>query len=402
MSRKILPILFATLLLDMVGLGMLFPIIPVIFTDPSSPSFLLQGYSQSSQYLIAGIITALFGLFQFFAAPIVGELSDVYGRKRILTAGVGVLAIAQFLFGFGIMAKMLWLLILARALSGIAGANLAVAQATIADITEPKDRAKNFGLIGGAFGIGFILGPILGGLIAEFTGSAAAPFWFAGLLGIVNTMSITLFLPETRKERSAARSFHMLKGIHNLRAAWRDRDARPVYITNFLYFAGFAFFTSFIGILLINRFGFSEAGIGTFFGIVGAWVTVTQLFILRILVRKYSERSILYFTMPIIGFFFILYPFLPNTAYLYAIIPLVAIPQGLTMANLGALVSKSVSPDEQGAALGINASLLAFSQGLIPFIAGVGSGALGIQTPFIAAGILAWASWLVLFVLSRR
>ena len=96
MQKRVLPVLFATLLLDTIGFGMVFPIIPIIFTDPTSPAFLLTGYSQSMQFLIAGTITAVFGLMTFIAAPVLGELSDVYGRKRLLTIGVAILAASQF------------------------------------------------------------------------------------------------------------------------------------------------------------------------------------------------------------------------------------------------------------------------------------------------------------------
>lgn len=163
MRQKPLLVLFITLLIDMIGIGMIIPIIPILFTDPTSPSFLLAGYSRDAQYLLAGLLTAVFGLMQFLGAPILGELSDVYGRKRLLILGVGVLAISQLLFGFGVEIGSLWLLFISRAVAGLAGANFSVAQASIADVTDPKDRAKNFGLIGAAFGIGFILGPILGG-----------------------------------------------------------------------------------------------------------------------------------------------------------------------------------------------------------------------------------------------
>src|SRR6185369_1025455 len=102
MRKKSLQILFLTLLIDMIGIGMIIPIIPIIFTDPSSPSFLLQGYSQAKQFFLAGLLTSLFGLMLFLTAPILGELSDVYGRKKLLLMGVGVLAFSQLLFGFGI------------------------------------------------------------------------------------------------------------------------------------------------------------------------------------------------------------------------------------------------------------------------------------------------------------
>jgi DHA1 family tetracycline resistance protein-like MFS transporter len=403
MHKRVLPILFSTLLLDMIGIGMVFPIIPIIFTDPSSPSFLLQGYSQSAQYFIAGLVTALFGIMQFIAAPILGEFSDVYGRKRLLTIGVGVLALSQLLFGFGIQIGSLALLLFSRAVAGLAGANFSIAQAAIADVTEPKDRAKNFGLIGAAFGVGFILGPVLGGWIANVAGHAAAPFWFAAALGVINVMFISLMLPETRRVSGAVvQRFNFLKGIQNIFAAFNDKDARPIYITSFLYMSGFSFMTAFMGVMLVGRFGFNEAGVGTYFGAVGVWIVITQLFILRILAKKYNEKSILRISLLVLAAGIAVYPFIPDVIWLYLIMPFIAIPQGLSIANIQALVSKSVSADRQGAALGINGSLLALSQGIIPLIAGIGTGVLGLASPFLAGGVLIALAWLVLFVFNRR
>jgi DHA1 family tetracycline resistance protein-like MFS transporter len=399
-NRRVLLVLFGTLMLDMIGIGMLIPILPIIFTDPTSPSFLLHGFSQTQQYLVTGVITALFGLMQFIAAPILGELSDAFGRKKLLTLGVGVLAVSQMLFGFGISTASLALLFISRAIAGFAGANFSIAQAAIADITEPKDRAKNFGLIGAAFGLGFIIGPVLGGLIASWTHNAAAPFWFAGALGVCNLLFITLLLPETRKGHGN-HGFHILKGIHHIQAAIKDKDVRPVYLANFFYWSGFAFFTSFIGVLLVH-YGFDEAGIGTFFGAVGAWMIFTQLFILRIVAKNFSETKTLRVTMLVVAGVIALYPFMPSTLWLYVLLPLLAIPQGLSMANLNALVSKSVGPERQGAALGINGSLLALANGVVPIFAGGLTGVLGIETSFIAGGILVAGGWAVLFLRKSR
>ena len=402
MQKKTLAILFVTLLIDMIGIGMIIPIIPIIFTDPTSPSFLLVGYSQEHQYLFAGLLTALFGLMQFIGAPLLGELSDVYGRKKLLTLGVGVLALSQLLFGFGIEIGSLTLLFFSRAIAGLAGANFSIAQASIADITEPKDRAKNFGLIGAAFGIGFILGPTLGGFVAHMFDSAAAPFWLASALGLLNTISVSLFLPETHHNRQTEHQFHFLKGIHNIMAAWRDHDARPVYLSSFLYASGFAFFTSFVGIMLVSRFGLDEKAIGTFFGIVGVWIVITQIFILRFLTARYNEKTILRVSLLVLAGILFAYPFIPSVWWLYALAPLLSIPNGLSMANMGALVSESVSSQKQGAALGINGSLMALSQGLIPLCAGVVSATLGIAAPFMVGSLLVVLAWLTLFVFLKR
>jgi DHA1 family tetracycline resistance protein-like MFS transporter len=269
-------------------------------------------------------------------------------------------------------------------------------------VTEPRERAKNFGLVGAAFGIGFIIGPVLGGWVAGLTHNPASPFWLAGILGVINLLFITYFLSETNKNPLASRRFTLLKGVHNIRAAIRDVHARPVYLATFLYMSGFSFLTSFMGVLLVQRFSFDEAGIGTFFGVIGAWVVITQLFILRVIANKYGERQIVRYTMPIMGVTMLAYPFMPSPAALYATMPLLAVPQGLTMANLTSLVSKSVSAERQGAALGINGSLIALSQGIIPLLAGFGSGALGVRAPFIAGGFVIVCAWSVLLFFPRR
>jgi len=404
MSRsRALPIIFGTLLLDMVGTGMVFPIIPILFTDPSSHSFLLHGYSQSAQYLVSGLIIALFGFMQFIAAPILGELSDVYGRKKLLLLGVGLLAVSQAFFGFGIGIASVAVLFVARAIAGVAGANFSIAQAVIADITEPQDRAKNFGLIGAAFGIGFIIGPILGGWIAGVAQDAAAPFWFASVLGIINVLFVSYLLPETRHvARSQRTAFSILKGIHNIRDAFRDVDARPVYLASFLYMCGFSFLPAFMGVLLVVHFGFTETAIGTFFGIIGVWVVITQAFLLRLLTARYKEKAILRFSLLGLAGGIGLYPFLPSAAYVYALAPIIAVPQGLSMANMQSLVSRGVSADKQGAALGINSSLLAFASGIVPLLAGTLSSLIGVQVPFIVGGMFVITSWFVLFVWMRR
>ncbi len=363
---------------------------------------MLMGYSVPAQYFIAGLITALFGLMQFVASPILGELSDVYGRKRLLTLGVATLAIAQMLFGFGIGIASLAILLVSRAIAGLAGANFSIAQAAIADVSAPQDRAKNFGLIGAAFGIGFILGPLLGGWIAHLTGSAASPFWFAGMLGVFNVLFISFMLPETHHNRKEAAHFHIFKGIQNIVAAFKDKQANAVYTASFLYMSGFAFLTSFSGIVAVQRFGFTAAELGTYFGVIGAFIVITQIFILGPLTKRFSERAILRVTLLVLTVSVALYPFMPNVVWLYCLIPFLAIPQGLSIANIGALISKSVSPEKQGAALGINGSLIALSQGVIPLLAGVGSGVIGLQTPFIVGGLSILSAWSILFFFKRK
>ena len=229
--KKILPV-FVIILVDLLGLTIIIPLMPLYAT------------SFGANAMTIGLLGAAYPVMQFIGAPLLGELSDIFGRKRLLMVGVGGLAISQMLFGFGIETGSLVLLFASRILAGLSGANFSIAQAAIADVSEPHERAKNFGLMGAAFGIGFILGPALGGWIAEAAGNPAAPFWFAGILGIVNILLLTFFLRETHHDRQAAHHFHIWKGIENIRAAFRDQDAKPLYFSSFLYGSGFTFFTS--------------------------------------------------------------------------------------------------------------------------------------------------------------
>lgn len=402
-GRKVLPVLFVTLLLDMIGTGMIIPLIPSLFTDPSSPAFLLAGHSNQYQLLMAGLVVALFGIMQFVAAPILGELSDLYGRKKLLIVGVGMLAVSQFFFGVGIEFRLLWLLLLSRAIAGIASANFSIAQASIADVTAPKDRAKNFGLMGAAFGIGFVLGPVISGWLVSATNSPVTPFWFASFLGIINLVLVSLLLPETHVIPKTKRRVSMNQGFRNLHSAFQDVDARPLYVVSFLFPAGFAFFTSFSSVYIVHRFGFTEGQVGTYFGVIGAWIVITQAFVLRILSGKYTEKQILKVTLLMLSVSIATYPLLPTAFWIYTLVPFVALPVGLSMANVAALISKSVSAEKQGAALGINGSLNAFAQGIVPLMAGLLAGTFGLSFPFFVGGLLVLIAWgTFVFSLQKR
>lgn len=394
MERKALTILFFTLVLDMIGIGMVIPIIPIIFTDPHSSSFLLSGIASKYWYFLAGLTTAIFGIVQFFAAPILGELSDIYGRKKLLFLGVSVLAFSQCVFGLGIITKSLTLIIVSRLIGGFAAANFSIAQASIADVSSPENRAKNFGLIGAAFGIGFIVGPALSGYLAHLFSSASAPFWIAGILGGINMISVYFFLPETHKEnRAPVKPITFWKALHNIKAAFADKEVYHLYKANFFYFTGFTFFTSFSGLYLVQKYNLNEAGLGTYFAIIGICIVITQVVILRIITKRKNPLQILRVSMIAVGITSAITPFMPTLFMQYLLIPFIAVPQGLSMANLTALLSTSVPKAKQGVSLGINGSLSALSQGLVPLFGGIIGGIFGVRFPFLLGGICTIYAW---------
>jgi MFS transporter, DHA1 family, tetracycline resistance protein len=374
-QKNVLMVIFFIVFVDLLGFGILIPVIPLLLADPASPYFLLTGGAASlaQGYILLGLLTAIYPLMMFLSAPILGQLSDRYGRKKLLAFSVAGSVVAYLIFAIGIVLRNLPLLFLARAFDGFTGGNIAIAQACIADVTAPKDRAKNFGLVGAAFGLGFIIGPFIGGVLSSPTivkwFSASTPFYFAACLSFFELMLIIFVLPETLKEKIKNAPLKLLKSVSNIIEVYKHKSVRAILSTVFLFQMGFTFFTSFIAVYYISRFGFTQTTIGNLFAYIGIWIAFTQLFITRKLPQD-KEYPIL--RIGLIGtavmLFFVIIPTAPWQ--LLIIYPLFAIFNGITQAYITGLVSRSADSSIQGQILGINSSVSALAQVLPPIIAG--------------------------------
>lgn len=232
-------------------------------------------------------------------------------------------SVSYAIFALGIIFKNIPLLFFARAFDGITGGNIAVAQASIADITAPQNRAKNFGLIGAAFGLGFILGPYLGGKLSDpeiyHSFNATTPFWFAAILAFLNVVSLLIFLPETRKSKVHSLKINWSKSFKNVFHAFNLKQLRPLFITGFLFQSGFSFYITFLSVFLIIKFGFDQGNIGNYFAYVGLWVSFTQLVITRFLAKKFKENQVLKISMAGAGLSVILLFLITNSSELFLI-----------------------------------------------------------------------------------
>ena len=407
MKKKRHPIwiIIFTILIDTLGIGILGPILPQLLGNPASPHYLLgKGAAPGSGYIMFGFLVAVFPVMQFFATPILGQLSDRYGRKPVLALSLAGTAFGYALFAIGIILRNIPLLFVARALDGITGGNLSVAQASIADVTSPRDRTKNFGMIGAAFGVGFIIGPFLGGVLADPTVvswfTAATPFWFAAILATANTIQVLVQFDETNKHM---RHFDVdfTRGVGNIARAYAMPELRPIFLTTFFFNAGFGFFISFFGVFLIYRFGFNEARIGNFFAWVGICAIFTQLVTTRRVAARFSEAEVLKVSLLGVSVVMLAYLMAPSPLWLLAIVPMSSTFNGLSLANMSGLLSRSVAPQVQGEILGIGSSIQALANALPPLLGGFVAASFAPQAPVLAASLTMFVAWLVFVAMYR-
>jgi DHA1 family tetracycline resistance protein-like MFS transporter len=405
-KNKTLVTIFFTVFIDLIGIGILIPVIPQLFANPLSPDYLLPfGVSLNNGYILLGFLIAVYPIGQFFSTPILGQLSDRYGRKKILAISLLGTAISYAIFAYAIITKDIPLLFFSRFFDGLTGGNISVAQAMIADVSSPENRARNFGMLGAAFGLGFIFGPYIGGKLSDPTVvswfSASTPFFFAGLLALANMFFVLYLLKETNKNLRKDK-ITWSKSFNNIRRAYDMKGINVLFLTNFLFYGGFSFFTTFFSVYLMNKFGFTQGNIGDFFAYVGIWSALVQIFITRRVAKKFSEDKVVSITL-IGGALMTLAYFLPQLPWQVLFIPpFFSLCTGLTMANLNSLIAKRSPEKSRGEILGINASVQALAQSIPAILSGFIAATLAPQVPIVIASVVIMASAISFRVLYKK
>jgi multidrug resistance protein len=385
-SRKALAFIFCTVFLDLLGVGILIPVIP----------FFVRQFNENA--LMVGLLALSYSAAQFIAAPALGILSDRYGRRPVLLICVVGTALGDFLFGF---ANTLWLLFAARLFDGFTGGNISIAQAYIADVSSPKDRTKNFGLIGAAFGVGFIVGPALGGWLSQF--SLHTPAFVAGILSLITAAFGFFILPESLPPERRQRTPIALKELNPLKLvgrALRRPALRRFLIVIFAQNLAFSGLATNFTLFTFVRFGLGPQQNGGIFAYIGVVSALMQGVITGRLAKQFSEQRLALVGLGVMTLGYVGIALAPEVWTLYPAMTLIAVGGGLATPSLTSIISKRVSQRQQGSILGAAQALDSLALVVGPVWAGFAFDYLGTSAPYwTGAGWLVVATLLVASVL---
>ncbi len=403
---KPMGLIFATTLLDLLGLTLIIPIFAPMLTE--SNAVLGPEVSEETRNLLYGVLIATFPFFQFLGAPLLGTLSDRIGRKPVLYLTLGGALISYLITAVGVVQGQLWMLFMGRVVQGFSAGNLSVIYSAIADISEEGEKAKNFGLVGAAFGIGFVIGPLVGGILSDPSYvswfSFATPFFFAAALVALNLLLVWRIFPETNQSPNLQAELTPWKGFQNLARAFSDPSLRSIFTVVFLFTFGFTFFTQMIQLFLIKRFDFDQSDIGELFGFVGILLALTQGLIVRYLSKKVSPGPILRITILTLAGSFLLLLIPDTTLGIYLMMPFIVVSNGIANPNLSTMVSNLAPRHLQGETLGMQQSVQALAQ-IVPPLAGGIIVSYSITSPMWLASLsvfLAWVAFIWQFGMKKK
>jgi DHA1 family tetracycline resistance protein-like MFS transporter len=381
MKAKPILVVFLTVVLDLVGFGIVIPLL----------TFYAETFHATPEQVT--LLMACYSLAQFVCAPLWGQLSDRIGRRPVMLLSVGMTAL--MLAGFA-GSTSLWMLFLFRTLHGAMTANISTAQACMADLTTPENRAKGMGLIGAGFGIGFTLGPVIGGVLASDPNAApgvhalsaahlAVPLWLAAGLSALNFLLAVAWLPETRHAGSS-RSQRSISPA----ALWRALSLPTVGLCialSALQVFSFALMESTFTLFAWHQRGMGPMANAELFGLVGIVGVIIQGGLIGRLVKRFGERPFVPIGLGVLAIGVALLPFAPGMGGLACVFAVMAVGQALATPSLQALISRGAAADEQGAILGSSQSLSALSRAAGPTLGGQLYG-LSPGLPFLMASAL--------------
>lgn len=367
MRKRNLFTIFLIVFVDMLGIGVMIPVLPAYVAA-------FGGSEVDFAWLIG-----IYPLMQFFSTPILGGLSDRFGRRPLLLISLAGTLIAWLTLGF---AQALWVLFAARILDGLTGGNIAIAQAIITDVTDEKGRARGLGLIGAAIGLGFVCGPAIGSFLS-LLGMRAPAFAAAGLSAI-NLMGVALYLAETRDpainaaRMAGARGFAAMK---QFRASLARPLVGPLLLTRLVYFFPFALFEGIFILYLYERFDLEAFGAGLVMTYVGVLIALVQGGLIGRLTDKFGEPALIKVSFFVMALGLLGWALSPALAVLLLVLAPLSMSLGILNTAIRSLLSKAAASEEQGGTLGLAAALDGLNRAAGPVAGGYIMSFMGVWGP---------------------
>jgi len=379
-SFSALVVLFTIVFINLVGFGLIVPLLPFFGTSLGAEPWQIT------------LLFAAYSLGQFFAEPFWGRLSDRIGRKPVLLITLIANAAGYLMLAF---VPDIWTAIAVRLFTGLGAGNISTVQGYVADVTPPEQRAGRMGLMGAAFGLGFIVGPGVGGLLVDEAAGRQgfmAPIYLAAIMAAVAAVGVVLFLKESRaKADPAAPRERFLSG---LKVAQTNPVVSRVLLVTLIFMAGFAGMESTFALWAEQGWNWHAREVGLNFMAVGVVSVLSQALLTGRLARRFGEARVLAFGAMIFGVSLVaqiaaVHLFPGHPWLVPAITAVTAFGMSLTMPNVSALISRSVDPDRQGQMLGLNMASGSIARILGPIVAGVIYSSLGPDWPFLIGALFA-------------
>jgi len=399
MDRRIV-ILFVTIFIDLLGFGIIIPILPNLAKELVEGKAIAQSLNPD---VAVGLVAAVFSVIQFLFAPIFGSISDRVGRRPIILGSILANALGYVIFG---LAGSFMVLLVARIVSGFGSANISASQAYIADISKPEERAKKMGIIGAAFGLGFVFGPPIGGWLFHIGGREHGLEWvgfFTAALCLLNFVWAFFALPESNTEKSGVKRKpkDTFKGMVQ---AWSIDVIGELLLINFIYISAFSMMQINASVLWKERYELTPAEIGNIFGIIGVFSAIVQGTLIGFFQKKLGLRKMLIIGSPIAGLGLAIIP-LPSVEWFYPVqiiaILLLSLSNGLLMPSINSLVSLHSPAGSQGKMLGILQSMGSLARAVGPLLSGF-LYAQYFALPYWAGGLLMVITLMLVLLLSKK
>ena len=386
-KNSLLP-LFSVVFVDMLGFGFILPLLPYIASNwGATPA-------------IIGLIGAAYPFGQFIGAPLVGRYSDRFGRKPLLLISITGTFLSLLMLGF---AKSIAIIMISRFLDGLTGGNITVAQAYIADVTDEKTRAKSMGMIGAAFGLGFILGPASGGFLSHW-GYAVPAFVSAGL-SLINLFIITFFLPESLKKEKRVHHLSEVKRKHplaGLASAFAKPIAGPILSSIIVFSLSMAMFESVFSLYAKQRLELSAQNTGFILAYVGVLVAGIQGGGIGALTKRFPENALVRFALFTLTLSYIGWALSPNVVVLMIVLVPLSLSSGILSTLLRSSLSKAVPANETGEIMGISAAMESITRIVAPALGGWLIGSLSSAVPGLLSAVLIAGLTIYLILLQKK